>query len=124
MPQAFVMGSEWLAMGDAVGDRFDAACGVAMHQSDRPVRAFVKLVGVSQLSTCFVLTNPMDKHILVERDKVVGPQRHEICSRAASISSSVSSPGQSLARAVGHRNIENFNTAVLFYRGGLDLDPR
>ena len=32
MAQPFVMGSEWLAMRDAVGDRFDAACGVAMHQ--------------------------------------------------------------------------------------------
>jgi transposase len=24
----------------------------------------------------------------------------------------------------GYRNIENFKTAVLFYCGGLDLDPR
>jgi transposase len=27
-------------------------------------------------------------------------------------------------RAGGYRNIENFKTAVLFYCGGLDLDPR
>jgi transposase len=27
-------------------------------------------------------------------------------------------------RVGGHRNIENFKTAVLFYCGGLDLDPR
>ena len=26
--------------------------------------------------------------------------------------------------AGGYRNIENFKTAVLFYCGGLDLDPR
>ena len=27
-------------------------------------------------------------------------------------------------RAGGYRKIENFKTAVLFYCGGLDLDPR
>lgn len=27
-------------------------------------------------------------------------------------------------RAGGYRNIENFKTAVLFYCGALDLDPR
>jgi transposase len=49
-----------------------------------------------------------------------------VCARVTNaVAEGINSKIMSIKRRVGgYRNIESFKTAVLFYCGGLDLDPR